>query len=215
MRRHRRAVAVVAGAAAALVAFPGGALAQSCAGFPSLPGRGSGGATVAFPDGGTELGLEGSLNRPGPFGLFASVTVQNADGELTEDMTTFGAGVVYEVGHLLPFVPDRLAACTVAGVQHLRLETSTRLYFPLGFGVATPFELSPDGATLVPHLMPRFVPTRVSVDGITIRDYHFGIGFGVLASFAPLYAGVAFDHLLVDRAPLEWALRAGLTFDWR
>jgi len=213
---HRRSSAIGLAVALAALGVPTTqALAQTCAAFPTMAGEGSVGAVVSFPNGGTGLGVDGSWNWPGPIGIFASFTLERPDEEDVEDLSIFGGGVAYEVGQLIPAVPEWMTLCPVAAVNFSSLDGSTTLAFPLGIGFATPFELTPDGLMIIPHLMPQFVLTRISASDISVSDHNFGIGFGALARFGALYGGASFNRLFVDSADIDWALRAGLTFAWQ
>lgn len=212
---YRRSCAAFTAVLAPLLVLASDARAQSCAAHPTLAGQGSIGPAVSFPNGATGLGVEGSWNWAGPVGLFATFNLQVPDDDDVGNLSIFGGGASYEITDFIPIIPEWLSVCPVAAVNFSSFEGTTTLTFPLGVGLGTRLELSPDGPAIVPHVMPQFVLTRVSVEDVTVTDHNFGIGFGGLGVFGPVYAGVTLNRLFVDAADIDVALRAGWVFAWR
>jgi hypothetical protein len=198
--------------AAAFLAFslPSVAEAQVCAGYPAMPGSFSAGANVAMPTGGTSLGVEGSYNYNSPFSSFARFNLVRPEGG-GDNQSIIGAGVAYEVTDFVPIIPAWLDVCPVAAVSLSSIDGTTQFTVPLGVGFGTTLPLVAGTVDVMPFVVPQFVVTRASVEGVTLSDHNFGIGFGAMARFASLYAGVTANKDFVDASDVDLAFRAGVT----
>jgi hypothetical protein len=199
-------------AAAAMVLIPTEeAAAQVCAGFPAAQGQYSLGLRYAQPVVGNTLGIEGSLNRVGNAAVFGNVNLISPEGE-ADRQTVVGLGAAYEVGTLVPAIPEFISVCPMASVNMSRYDGNTRFSIPLGIGFGTTIGL-PDGPIVIlPYAIPQFNLVQVGLDNVS-WDHNFGIGFGAMARVGPgIYGGVEFGRAFVEGADFDIAFRGGITF---
>jgi hypothetical protein len=205
---------VIAAAAIALAVSAVPAAAQICSGYPTSPGQTSIGLRASFPTGATTLGVEASRNWLNPLGAFATVNLLMPDADDEDNVTAVGLGFAYEVTDFLPAVPAWLSVCPVAAVT-VDFGTKTGFTIPLGVGFGTSFGTG-EGFEILPFVIPQFVLTRVSTDGLTTTDNQdFGIGFGAFAKFSGVYGGVTLGKVFVSNRDVDIAFQGGLTFPAR
>jgi hypothetical protein len=207
---RKNTLSAVAFATTLALALPGQADAQTCAGYPAMPGALAAGASFASPPGGTSLGVEASYNYAGPMGSFAHFNLVTPEGD-GERASIIGAGVSYDIAGFVPAIPTWLSTCPLAAVSVTRVDGTTEFTIPVGVGFGMTIPLVADAIDIMPFAIPQFVLTRLSVEGATVRDHNFGIGFGALARFANIYAGVTANRDFVEAAEIDLSIRAGLT----
>jgi hypothetical protein len=212
MKARNVTYAALAGAVA-LVFAAAPASAQVCAGMPTAPGQTSIGARASFPTVGTVLGIEASRNWNNPLGVFVNLNLLMPDADDADNTTLIGAGLAYEVGGFIPAVPAWLSVCPVAAVTLDLGGDATGFTIPLGVGFGTRF--AANGFEILPFVIPQFVLTRFSVEGVNFDDQNFGIGFGGFAKFSGVYGGVTLNRIFVDGASTDIAFQGGLVFPAR
>jgi hypothetical protein len=211
MVNTNRLLSTLAVAAFAALSHPTFADAQVCAGYAAVPGAFSAGANVANVPGGTSLGLEGSYNYTSPFSSFARFNLVRPEDE-GENQSIVGVGVSYEITDFVPIIPTWLEVCPLAAVGLSSVDGTSEFRVPLGVGVGTTIPLIAGTVDLMPFAVPQFVLTRISIDDVSVSDHNFGIGFGALARFSNIYAGVTADKDFVDASDIDVSFRAGVTF---
>jgi hypothetical protein len=185
--------------------------AQVCVGYSAMPGSFSAGANLSTPAGGNILGLEASANYASPLASFATFSLVRPADEGTRE-SIIGAGLSYEITDFVPAIPTWLSVCPTAGLTIGSSDGVTNFQVPLGVGFGTSIPIAA-GFDVMPFVIPQFVLTRFAVDDITVGDHNFGIGFGALAGFGNVYAGVTAGKQFTDAAQdIDLSLRAGMRF---
>jgi hypothetical protein len=203
--------AALAGAVA-LVFAAAPASAQVCAGMPTAPGQTSIGARASFPTGGTQFGIEAGRNWNNPLGVFVNLNLLMPEDDNEDNVAVIGGGFAYEVGDFIPAVPAWLSICPLVAVA-VTTGDATRFDIPVGVGFGT--RIAANGFEILPFVIPQFVITRVSVDGVTFSDNNFDIGFGGYAKFSGVYGGVTLNRVFMDETDTAITFHAGLVFPAR
>ncbi|CAN5716293.1 hypothetical protein BH23GEM9_BH23GEM9_35750 [soil metagenome] len=210
MKKKNGFIAAAAGIlVTAFVAAP--AAAQVCAGQPTAPGQTSIGARASFPTGATSVGVEAGRNWNNPMGAFVNLNLLMPDADGADNVAVVGAGLAYEVGGSA--VPAWLSICPVAGVT-IGFQDNTVVTIPVGVGFGSRFG-TPDGFEILPFVIPQFVLTRISEDGVSSSNNNFGIGVGSFAKFSGVYGGVTLNRVFADNATNDVTIHGGLVFPAR
>jgi hypothetical protein len=210
MKVHGKTLMTAAAGTMALFLAAAPAAAQICSGFPTARGQTSVGLRASFPTEGTTIGVEASRNWLNPLGVFANLNLLMPDADDADNIAIGGLGFAYEVGDFIPAVPQWLSVCPTAAVT-IQGGDATTFTFPVGLGFGTSIG-TPEGFSILPFVMPQFVTTRVSLDGINTTDHNFGIGAGVFARFGGVYGGVTFGRIMASEEDATIAFQGGLVF---
>jgi hypothetical protein len=184
--------------AALLLACAGSAVAQN----PGLPVVNSGVSTgltlaadVGFPSddagGGTAFGGTGKVGL-GPIGVTATISTWKPDG--SERYTSFGGTGNLKIfgGPLIPF-----SVTFQAGAAYTKDEGASVWHFPIGVGLAVKIPTTVIG--LKPWVAPRLDIVRVSDNGTSNSESHFGLSAGVeLSLLSGLGFQAAYDRVSMD-----------------
>lgn len=208
MRRRILGISMVM----ALLAVPGGLVAQACVGAPIGGGVNAITAQVGFPEDAMAYNAGIRHNADGPVSVAAGYTLATFDGVDTKQH-----GLSAEGSYELPGLS--FSVCPTVGLGYTTMSEGdmsvSTFSVPLGVGFGQSFELSSD-MSVTPYVMPQWVWMRgtFEFDGQDVSDDDsvFASAFGATLSVSRFYVGAGVTWYNEDNAETVFSLMAGMPF---
>jgi hypothetical protein len=190
-----------------LLAYNGtDAMAQVCAGFPTVSGQAAAALTTGHLTGSSSFGVEAGFNLPNDFAVFGGVQHNPGTLEGMSGATSAGIGGSYQSPALSALVP-LAQVCPMVSVNAANVQDLGVLSIPVGVGFGTTATVG----TL--SVMPYAVPQLRFMTGMGDVTSDFLLSFGTLIGFGDrFYVGGSVNRIFVEGADSEFGLKLGVTF---